>query len=278
MRGFLTLAIGALTCLSGSLQPSRADASCGGETPCDVGIGEYFIKLPDNWNGYEKLGAVVFIHGYRGNGRNEIRNKSFQKMADELGVALIAAQGIKGTWSFPTAPRNLRDEFAYFDAITSDAAEHHGVDRDRILISGFSSGGFMTWYLACQDAGNYAGYAPIAGAFWKPLPEKCPSAAPFLFHVHGTSDKVVPLEGRPLGGGKWHQGDVFKSFDIWRRQTGQTDKAASTYTEGKLSCERWTPEHGVLELCLHEGGHSIRAEWIKRAWRELSLARGWTPG
>lgn len=259
------------------LAPVKA-SSCGELVPCDVGIGEYFIRMPSGWNGTDRIGAVVFIHGYRGNGKNEIRNRSFEKMANELGVAFIAAQGIKGTWSFPTAPRNLRNEFAYFDAIAADAAEHHNIDRDRILISGFSSGGFMTWYLACEDARKFAGFAPIAGAFWEPLPEECPTAPPYLFHVHGSTDTVVPLEGRPLGNSKWHQGDVFDSFDIWRRQTGLAKTDPEEYRIGNLECKRWTPAEGVLELCLHEGGHSIRAEWIKRAWRELSRARGWQDG
>jgi polyhydroxybutyrate depolymerase len=252
-----------------------AEPACGGETACEIDGGHYYIHMPGTPDRTGPLGAVFYLHGHRGKAVNAIRNKNFQKLADDLGVAFVAVQGIDGTWSFPTAPRNLRDEYSFFDRVLEDLSDRFGVDGTRTLLSGFSSGGFMTWYLACENAGRFAGYAPIAGAFWKPLPEDCPSEPPYLFHVHGTSDTVVPLAGRPLGGGRWHQGDVFKSFDVWLRQTGLASREPAAFAIGNLRCERWRPQGGLLELCLHDGGHDVRAAWLKRAWYELAKARGW---
>lgn len=237
--------------------------------------GDYYIYLPDRTDDRKPLGAILYLHGHRGKAVNALKNQGFRDMADELGVAFVAVQGINGTWSFPTAPRNLRDEPSFFDQVLADLSDRFGVDRERTLLSGFSSGGFMTWYLACDQSERFAGYAPIAGAFWEPLPASCPTDAPYLFHVHGTTDKVVPLAGRWLGGGQWKQGDVFESFEIWRRQVGLREADAVQLKDGNLTCERWQPETGVLELCLHEGGHSIRAEWIKRAWNQLGEMKGW---
>lgn len=254
---------------------AKDPGTCGGDMPCNVAGGEYFIHLPAGQKDAEPLGAILYLHGHRGKALNAVRNKSFQKMADELGVAFVAVQGVNGTWSFPTAPRHLRDEPVFFDAVLEDLSERFGVDPERTLLSGFSSGGFMTWYLACEQSGRFAGYAPIAGAFWEPLPENCPAEAPYLFHVHGTSDTVVPLSGRWLGGGRWKQGDVFESFKIWRRQNKLTDTPAEKQVDGDLTCEIWRPASGLLELCLHTGGHSVRAEWIGRAWKQLADLKGW---
>lgn len=251
-------------------------AGCGGETPCELETGDYYIHLPAGHDVDQPLGAIFYLHGHRGKAVNAIRNSSFRKMADDLGVAFVAVQGVNGTWSFPTAPRNLRDETVFFEDVLQDLETRFGIDRERTLLSGFSSGGFMTWYLACEQSDRFAGYAPIAGAFWEPLPKDCPTEAPYLFHVHGTADTVVPLEGRWLGGGKWKQGDVFESFAIWRRQNGLADTAPETFTEGKLTCERWRPDTGLLELCLHDGGHSVEAAFIRRAWTELGDIKGWT--
>lgn len=249
---------------------------CQNETPCETENGLYYMHWPKGVATDRRSGAVFFLHGHRGKAVNEIRNKSFKAMADELGVAFVAVQGVEGTWSFPNAPRSLRNEFQFFDEVIEDVTTRFPVDPQKLMLSGFSSGGFMTWYLACENAERFAGYAPIAGAFWKPLPDDCPTTAPYLFHVHGTKDTVVPLEGRPLGGGRWHQGDVFESFDVWRRQEGLLETAPEAIAEGGLRCERWAPEDGLLELCLHENGHSVRADWLKRAWRELEAARGWS--
>ncbi|WP_289035503.1 polyhydroxybutyrate depolymerase [uncultured Roseibium sp.] len=259
-----------------ALQPAVAADACGGEVPCELEEGTYYALLPDDAETVPPVGAVFYLHGYRGKALNAVRNASFKKLANDLNVVFVAVQGINGTWSFPTAPQNLRDESVFFDAVLDDVEDRFHIDREKTLLTGFSSGGFMTWYLACDDADRFAGYAPIAGAFWKPLPEECPTEAPYLFHVHGTSDTVVPLEGRPLGGGKYHQGDVFKSFDVWLQQLGLTDDKPMTYDDGSLSCERWSPETGLLELCLHDGGHNVRAEWMERAWHELGKLKGWS--
>lgn len=260
---------------SPSLSAAADKASCGGETACEIEKGQYFIHLPESLPADEPLGAIFYLHGHRGKAVNAIRNKGFQRMANDLGVAFVAVQGVEGTWSFPTAPRNLRDESTFFDTVLADLRDRFGVDTDRTMLSGFSSGGFMTWYLACEKADRFGGYAPIAGAFWEPLPLECPSEPPYLFHVHGTADTVVPLAGRWLGGGKWKQGDVFESFAIWRRQNGLADTAPKSFSEGGLKCDRWQPEKGLLELCLHDGGHSVEAKWIKRAWNELGSMKGW---
>ncbi len=250
-------------------------SSCGEEMPCEIDNGEYYIHLPKTPQAGEPLGAIFYLHGFRGKAVNAVRNESFRRMADELGVAFVAVQGVNGTWSFPTSPRSLRDEFVFFDTVLEDLSDRFGVDRDRTLLSGFSSGGFMTWYLACEDAGRFSGYAPIAGAFWEPLPDTCASENPYLFHVHGTTDTVVPLAGRWLGGGQWKQGDVFESFDVWRRQNGLDKTEPEKLSDGNLTCERWQPKAGFLELCLHDGGHNVRASWIRRAWSELSEMKGW---
>ena len=38
---------------------------------------------------------------------------------------------------------------------------------------------------------------------------------------------------------------------------------------------RPSAEGPLIEVCLHPGGHNMRPEWVARAWRELSKARGW---
>lgn len=257
---------------------SAAGNSCGGEKPCELQDGEYYVLVPDQLDGKAPKGAIFYLHGHRGKAVNAIKNPAFKAIANDLGILFVAVQGVEGTWSFPTAPRNKRNEYAFFDAVMADVASRYSVDPARTMLTGFSSGGFMTWYFACDDGDRFAGYAPIAGAFWQPLPDKCASPPPFLFHVHGRTDKVVPLEGRALGGGRWHQGDVFKSFGVWQRQLGIKEGTAALYNAGGLNCERWTPDVGVLELCLHDGGHSVRAEWIRRAWHELSKSKGWLKG
>jgi polyhydroxybutyrate depolymerase len=138
------------------------------------------------------------------------------------------------------------------------------------MASGFSQGGSMVWYLACRMPARFAGFAPIAGAFWEPLPPDCAGPRPNLVHVHGTSDMTVPLAGRPLRSG-YRQGDVFKSFAILAPGGCTAPWAAEVARAGppqSLTCRLAQGCGGSarLELCLHAGGHMADPAWVERAW------------
>lgn len=252
--------------------------ACGSEAPCMVEGGEYRIALPPSAVGGQKTGAIVFFHGYRGSAEGVMANKGLMQMAKTLGVALISPHGDSRTWSFPGSPSQRRDEFAFVEAVMTDALGRFPIDPDRVMASGFSLGGSMVWFLACNTPERFAGFAPIAGAFWEPLPKVCatpPGTLPYLFHVHGQADTVVPLAGRPIANGRAHQGDTFESIAV-RLKPLDGNVAKTSYLDGKLDCALWTPSgDGGIELCLHDGGHRIRPEWVARAWRKLAAAKGW---
>ena len=249
---------------------ASAAAACGRDTDCPVPLGTYRIAMPEG----PAKGAIVFFHGYRGSAAGVMRNGSLLKGATERGLAVVAPNGTDGRWSFPGAPRERRDEVAFMRQVHDDLLARFDLPADRVMVSGFSVGGTMSWHMACDLGALFAGFAPIAGAYWEPLPERCPSGPPVLLHVHGTADKTVPMQGRPIGD-RAHQGDVRQSIATWRRQAG-CEAQSRTQTQGRLTCERWTScESGVIELCLHDGGHSIRSEWVLRAWDELSELKGW---
>lgn len=253
--------------------------ACGADSPCMVDGGEYRIALPSGAQPGEKLGAIVFFHGWQGSAAGVMANKGLMRAADDLGVALVSPHGAGKTWSYPGSPRQNRDEFAFVEAMMVDVLARFPIDPEKVMASGFSMGGSMVWFLACQTPARFAGFAPIAGAFWEPLPASCATPAPdlpYLFHVHGTADTVVPLAGRPIRD-IWRQGDTFESIDVMLRPLGAAvDKRAAA--DAPFECTTWTPEgDGAIELCLHDGGHNIRPDWVASAWNKLSTAKGWAP-
>ena len=247
----------------------QAIFACGQSSDCQIEGGTYRIALPD---GDGPFGAVIFYHGWQGTAQGVMRNRSILSEANKLGVAVIAPQGINKTWSYPGSPDSSRDEFAFTDALLADIADHFPIDMDKIMVSGFSMGGSMAWNVACYRGENIAGFAPIAGAYWDPVPTVCPSPMPVMIHVHGKADTTVPISGRPIG--IYRQSDVYESLAQWEEQ-GACKLPNTARRDGALVCQRVTCSSGVLELCLHEGGHSIRTEWVVRAWKELSEIKGW---
>ncbi|GHB23869.1 hypothetical protein GCM10007094_09780 [Pseudovibrio japonicus] len=275
--GLLTGAITLTTMVVSSLVPNATmaeEASCGVSSPCEVESGQYYVALPDSPADDEPIGAIIYLHGWKGKADQTVQNHALRSLADDLGVALIVPQGVGGSWSYPGSPSQDRDEFKFFDELVDDISERFPIDRDKIMLSGFSMGGSMVWNLACYQGENYAGFAPIAGAFWDPIPAACPSPLTNLYHTHGIDDKTVPMVGRAIGA-NWRQSDVFDSLDVWKRQAGLYGITPTSITAGDLQCDVWSAHGEKLELCLHDGGHSMKANWIRRAWLDLANTKHW---
>ncbi|QBY01010.1 polyhydroxybutyrate depolymerase [Rhodophyticola sp. CCM32] len=257
-----------LACLPGALLAGCLDDP----NPCEVPLGTYHLALPE---GAETgLPAVMFLHGAGGTGMGAINNTGMSDTILGRGYAVIGPNGLDrpgrfGTgWYFhPDYPR-ARDEIAFLTQIRDDAAARFGIDADRVLLGGFSVGGSMTSYVACEAPDSFAAYAPVAGSFWRPHPESC--AGPLrLLHTHGWRDRTVPLEGRPLGGGRIYQGDVWQAMQIWREVNGCDQMRADAFdTSGLFWIRRWDActDATALEFALHPGGHGI-----PQGWSDLAL-------
>lgn len=239
--------------------------ACGPDSDCMVGERTYRIALPEGAS--EGLPAIVFAHGYRGTAQGVMNNASLRQVAAELGAALIAVKSGDEDWVIPNAPRHMEtdgaEEFAYFDAVLEDAAARFGIDRTRVMATGFSAGGMMVWNLACARSGSFAGFAPISGTFWLEPPESCDRPVASLIHIHGDDDPTVPLEGRPIG--PTQQGRVDEALEMYANfgDFGAPDPAAY---DGLGCQERRNGQGDLLAFCLFEGGHSFRTEFVRFAW------------
>jgi len=243
-----------------------AAATCGpAPDPCAIPEGSYHARLPERPEGAP---AVVFLHGYGGNGGASVGRA---RVADPLlarGYAVVAPNGIPQRagappgWGFFPG-RQARDEAAFLAAVAEDAARRFGLDRDRMILAGFSSGGFMVTYLACAAPDAFAAFAPVAGGFWRPHPQDC--AGPVrLMHTHGWADSVVPLEGRALGGGQYFQGDIFAGMEIFRAASGCARQMPDrTEVAGAAWRRVWTgcAPGAALDLALFPGGHVVPDWW-----------------
>ena len=248
----------------------KAVDSCPTQGGCQVEGGYYRIMLPPPTAAGRRPGAIMFFHGWQGSADETMSDQGLVDVARRLGVALIAPDGMGKTWSYPGSPGRHRDEFAFVAQVLDDVVRRFAVDPDAVMASGFSQGASMVWNLACRMPTRFHAFAPIAGAFWEPLPADCAGPRPNLIHFHGTSDPTVPLAGRSLRQG-YKQGDVFKSLAIlapgctasWAADVRSAEPPAT------LSCRVASGCSGSarLELCLHPGGHYADPAWVERAWK-----------
>ncbi|MEO1292500.1 MAG: PHB depolymerase family esterase [Pseudomonadota bacterium] len=244
-----------------------AAQACGADSDCAVGERHYRIHLPPLASDGRRIGAIVFAHGYKGSAVGTMRNKSLRRLADRLGVALVAVKSAGDDWSIPGAPSlgavEGVDELAYFDAVRADLLERFPVDPERMMVTGFSAGGMMVWTLACHRSGDYAGFAPLAGTFWRPIPVECEPPVASIIHIHGTADKIVPLDGRVVQDGR--QGSI---HDVLAMYTAFGEFGAGKREPiGELVCEhRGSGEAVGLRFCTFAGGHSFKSDYLRQAW------------
>ena len=244
--------------------------ACGPDTDCMVGERSYRIAMPDGGAAENTAPVILYAHGYKGTARGVMRNGSLRRLANDLGAALIAAQSDGPGWDLPNGPRTLDSdgaaEFAYFDAVIDDAAARFAIDKDRMVATGFSSGGMMVWNLACARPDRFVGFVPIAGTFWKEPPATCSEPAANVIHIHGDADRVVPLLGRPIGPTK--QGEVPAALTMYEVFGGFGSAERVRYAD--LDCEERSNASGkVLAFCLFAGGHSFRTEHLRHGWQQL---------
>ncbi|NKB51806.1 MAG: polyhydroxybutyrate depolymerase [Rhizobiaceae bacterium] len=243
---------------------------------CEIQLGHYALHLPEVSDEAKPVPALLYFHGAGSSGPKAMRNKGMLKTFTERGYAIIAPSGLRRPnsrfgpgWSFLPFREKRRDELAFAHQILEDAARNHNINRDKILVSGFSVGGSLAWYLACQDPDLGRAFAPVAGAFWRPHPASTDCKSPIkLLHTHGWRDGTVPLEGRPLGGGRIYQGDVFEGLRIMRKVNGCAQLRANKFnTAGKFWRRKWTRcvEGSALEFALHTGGHGVPKGWAEMA-------------
>ena len=273
----------ALLAATGAAAAGGPAAACGGaDDPCTTPLGAYHVVLPERAAG-ARVPAFVYFHGAGGSGRT-IADAAFAKALAARGYAVIAPDGLMRPgsrfgpgWSFrPDGPQQ-RDEMVFAREVIADATARFALDPARIVLTGYSIGGSLVWYLACADHTVAAAYAPYAGGFWRPQPTECDGPVKLL-HTHGWRDQTVPLEGRPLRGGAILQGDIYEGLATWRAANGCDLLRPDVFdTAGRYWKRRWTScdRGAALELALWTGGHEPPdAEWAEMAadWVEEVLA------
>lgn len=249
--------------------------ACGPNSKCRLGDRHYYIALPEGHDGRSQVGAILFSHGLQGTAKGVMGNETLRGIASELGVALIAVKSIGEDWTLPNGPRNavrnVNGTFRYFDAVVRDATSRFPIDPDRMMATGYSAGGMVTWNLVCQRPQLFAAFAPMAGTFWKNPPRRCRKPVANVLHIHGLTDKTVPMEGRVINGVR--QGNVTKVMRRYKRMGRFRAAGRSSNAVLELSCKLSRNRKGkMLDLCLYPGRHKYDSRYVEFAWKHFVKA------
>ena len=255
---------------------AHAEETCGVDRPCAIGTGTYYVATPPGWDERTPAPVIVFFHGHRSSG-SAVMKGSMRETFTRAGYVVVAPDGAMLPGSevraWPARPGfgGGRDDIAFTFAVLDDLESRMPIDRNRIVVGGFSAGASQAWMIGCYSGGKIAAVIAVSGALRRPVPEGgCPGGPFRVLHIHGFSDRQVPLEGRAIR--DWHQGDVFESLSLARGADACPSLPSRIWQEDIYRCREWT-ECGSgrdIRFCLHDGGHMLPKGWAPMAldWLE----------
>lgn len=136
---------------------------------------------------------VVVLHGCTQTAAGYDHGAGWSRLADELGFAVLFPEQQRANnpnlcfnWFNPTDTRRDTGEALSIRQMVAAMIDRHGLDQDRVYVTGLSAGGAMTSVMLATYPDVFAGGAVIAG-----LPYGTASSVPQAFdrmRAHGGPD------------------------------------------------------------------------------------------
>jgi polyhydroxybutyrate depolymerase len=249
----------------------KGGAQYGNQQGYDFSHRNYFVHLPQRYDSnkpYPLLisaggcGATNGVSGDNG-GSNPLADN--QDVAVQVGLSYVYPQG--GGACFADGSADTPD-LPYFDAVLAELDRHYCFDRSQVFVSGFSSGAWETYMLACARGGVIRGIGTQAGGLRKDRPActKLPVAA---FLTAGVNDsnpiKNVDSTGFDSGSGA--------ARDVLLKTNGCTSNASEAYVTkdapADWNCLRYTScpsAFPVVWCAISAGGGGHGAGSNKAYW------------
>jgi predicted esterase len=155
----------------------------------------YSVKIPADYRPDRRLPLLVFLHGSGEDDREALARDWFP-----AGFILLAPRG-RGTSNWYTADHAQDD----IREAVSDVVANYSVDTSRVILAGFSMGGYGVYRTYKEDASRYRALAIFSGIPRIPgggtegpdfLEKEDLSifARPPMFVFHGGKDRNCPIE------------------------------------------------------------------------------------
>ena len=144
----------------------------------------YTISVPRDLRDGEPRPLILALHPGGGSRGGPFLYQIVEPALRDWGAIVVAPDSPNRRWSVPSA-----EESVLF--LLDDLLERYEIDRDRILVTGFSMGGAGTWFMATHHPERFSGAIPIASA---PRDNPLDRIGSMPVHViHSHDDQLVPI-------------------------------------------------------------------------------------
>lgn len=205
-------------------------------------------------------GIILDVHGLTMSAAMEDANTEMRARGGAAGFVVIQPNANPDP---PQASWGAADEPKVYDFLTRAIAVY-AIDANRVHMTGFSQGGFMTWRFLCAHADLFASVAPAAaasncpGGGIGPVSPACtftgaeiPSRKLPILYMHGSADhNYIPFSCA--------QPQVDAIVSAWGLTANGVIDSSATFTR-----TRWSDASGtVLEFLAHDYSSSAQVPLV----------------
>ncbi len=143
---------------------------------------EFWAYVPEDYNPEFKYGLVVWLHP-AGDTMEATVLKAWQTLCDERSLILLAPKAAQiGGW--------IPDETEFVKDTVEQFLEKYSIDRSRVVLHGYASGGVFGYMLAFKHRQLFKGVSTVAAPLVIPPPDNEPDFRQQFHFLSGDADPV----------------------------------------------------------------------------------------
>lgn len=158
-----------------------------------AGVHKYSVFIPRDYTPSKQYPTIVFLHGIGESGSDGIGSTKVglgPRIAKLNGNFPFIAIFPQTGWDWTSK----ESDDIMMDAI-KDVQSAYSVDKDRISVTGMSSGGKGVWALGSRHLDTFAALVPMGGYAYDDAIEPLAKSRIPIWALHNSGDFIVPVGG-----------------------------------------------------------------------------------
>lgn len=221
----------------------------------------YLVYIPNSYDSEIDYPLMFLFHGFGGIASQFMNTADMRDLAESKNFIVVYPQGLDlaGTGSHwncsnPSADNKSDvDDIGFIENLIDQLLiDYPVIDNKRIYAAGYSNGGFMSYYLACNSK-KFAAIGSVAGTMLDDSYQNCNAQFPTaMINIHGTDDFDVPYVGNS------YYPSIPDVVDWWKNFNNTTNEDLLTNQDGTIEQYIYYDDAGdrfVEHIKVIGGGH-----------------------
>ena len=221
----------------------------------------YLVYIPNSYDSEIDYPLMFLFHGFGGIASQFMNTADMRDLAESKNFIVVYPQGLDlaGTGSHwncsnPSADNKSDvDDIGFIENLIDQLLiDYPVIDNKRIYAAGYSNGGFMSYYLAC-NSNKFAAIGSVAGTMLDDSYQNCNAQFPTaMINIHGTDDFDVPYDGTT------YYPSIPDVVDWWKNFNNATNEDLLTNQDGTIEQYIYYDDAGdrfVEHIKVIGGGH-----------------------